>query len=487
MKILILLLFLAFNNYSQAQLTGQAQLDSLLNELPKAKADSNKVNLLTNISYEYYTINPDKGILYGERAAKLSNKIKWKVGLAKSYNSMGANYYSKSNFPKALEYYEKGLRINEEIGDKAGIAGKLGNMGLIYWNQANYTKALEFYKRALKINREIGDNVGTANTLGNMGLVYWNQSNYEKALEYLQKALKIYEELDIKYGVAVNLGNIGGVYLNQKLYYNSLEYYKKALKINEELGNKKGIALNLGRIGDLYYEILNDSININTNEVKQKASLENEISLNNAIDNLKQSILIFEETGEIDNRSKLLDILAKVYRKQEDYKNADKYFRESITLKDSIFNKEKQKEIAKLTAERDKIESEKEAIIQEEITSQRNRLQYLALGALVVAFGVLLLLSGRMKLEEWMARALVFLSFLFLFEFALVMIDPWTDEFSEGIPIIKFGINMCLALIIFPMHQYLEKRVSLKVIKPNDLSIENIMEEFRKRKAEGKM
>ncbi|GAB5466681.1 MAG: hypothetical protein Kapaf2KO_21170 [Candidatus Kapaibacteriales bacterium] len=67
-----------------------------------------------------------------------------------------------------------------------------------------------------------------------------------------------------------------------------------------------------------------------------------------------------------------------------------------------------------------------------------------------------------------------------------MIIDPWTDEYSEGIPIIKFGINMCLALVIFPMHQYFEHRVSLKVVKPDSMSNAQILEEFRRRKAEEK-
>ncbi|MCO6494033.1 MAG: hypothetical protein J5I98_36785 [Phaeodactylibacter sp.] len=47
------------------QKQGQARIDSLLLELPRASEDTNKVLLLATLSYNYYPINPDEGIKYG--------------------------------------------------------------------------------------------------------------------------------------------------------------------------------------------------------------------------------------------------------------------------------------------------------------------------------------------------------------------------------------------------------------------------------------
>ena len=47
-------------------LSGQARIDSLLTELPNAKKDTNHVNLLQQISFGLYSINPDKGIFISQ-------------------------------------------------------------------------------------------------------------------------------------------------------------------------------------------------------------------------------------------------------------------------------------------------------------------------------------------------------------------------------------------------------------------------------------
>ena len=76
-SIYLLIAFLIFNfQFLIAQKQGQARLDSLLQELPKAKEDTNKVNLLNSLSSGYYSINPNEGIKYGEIEIKAIGRFK---------------------------------------------------------------------------------------------------------------------------------------------------------------------------------------------------------------------------------------------------------------------------------------------------------------------------------------------------------------------------------------------------------------------------
>jgi len=72
--LILLALIISSTNLKAEKLTGQAQLDSLLAELPKAKGDTNEVNLLKDISFSFYSTNPDKGIEYGLKGVKLTKK-----------------------------------------------------------------------------------------------------------------------------------------------------------------------------------------------------------------------------------------------------------------------------------------------------------------------------------------------------------------------------------------------------------------------------
>jgi signal transduction histidine kinase len=73
-----------------------------------------------------------------------------------------------------------------------------------------------------------------------------------------------------------------------------------------------------------------------------------------------ESIEIFEEMGEINHRSYALTVLAGAYESKGEYKKAYENFKEYKALQDSVFNIEKAKEIANLTAQRENIENEKE-------------------------------------------------------------------------------------------------------------------------------
>ncbi|MER3330184.1 MAG: tetratricopeptide repeat protein, partial [Candidatus Kapaibacterium sp.] len=138
---LIVLILLSIATQATADdkpLSGQAKIDSLLAELPKAKGDTNEVKLLVKLSFELKSTNPDKGIEYGLKGVNLAKKINWKKGVANSYNSLGANSTVKSDYPKASEYYRKALKVNEELGNKSGVATNLVNMGAVYLYQSDY-------------------------------------------------------------------------------------------------------------------------------------------------------------------------------------------------------------------------------------------------------------------------------------------------------------------------------------------------------------
>jgi tetratricopeptide (TPR) repeat protein len=406
-KLLIFLALVLSISTAKAQLQGQAKIDSLLKELPKAKQDTNYVNLLKDLSFNYYIIDSDKGIEYGEKGLELAKKINWKKGEAYCYNSLGVVYSSgKSNYPKALEYYHKALDVYEEIGNKFNISVIFGNIALVYQNLSDYPKALEYFQKAIKIDEELGNKSGVARHLGNIGINYANQSDYPKALEYYHKSLEINEELGNKSGIAFRTGNIGSIYMYQSDYPKALEYFHKALKIDEELGKKSGIATHLGNIGKLYLELAHDSV-IRSSENKLELMLNKEIHLKRAIEYSQKSIDIFKEIGVLNKQSFVLNNLSEAYSAKGDYKKAFEAFKEHKVLQDSVFSMDKAKEIANLESKRENELKDKEIIILQTEKKAQQLQSYLLGGGVIVllgAFGVALLrFREKKKLSDKLA------------------------------------------------------------------------------------
>ena len=116
---LLLLALCCFHFSLPAQ---QTTIDSLQNILSAAKEDTNKVNTLNNLAWEFINAGEyEKSLNCANQASILADKINYKKGKAKSYHNIGNIYTYQGNYPQALKTHFASLKIREEIGDKNGI------------------------------------------------------------------------------------------------------------------------------------------------------------------------------------------------------------------------------------------------------------------------------------------------------------------------------------------------------------------------------
>ncbi|MBL4657937.1 MAG: hypothetical protein JKX73_08055, partial [Flavobacteriales bacterium] len=154
-----------------------------------------------------------------------------------------------------------------------------------------------------------------------------------------------------------------------------------------------------------------------------------------------------------------------------------------ISMRDSINNEETQKatirqqtkyefEKAQLVGEQEEREAGR---LMQEARSRRDNLQYsiILLGLLVL--GSLVLGLGKLSLSTRMAEGLIFFSFLILFEFLLVLADPYLEGWSGGAPGIKLLFNAGIAALIFPLHAFFETTLKGRLVKnPSNEIHENL-------------
>ncbi len=116
-KIFIYLLFtLTITSYLTGQKQGQDVVDSLLTELPKAIDDTNKVNLLYKISFEYKILSPETGVEYANQGLELAKKLNWEIGQVKHYNALMQNYWASGEFDLAIDMYNSAVEIEKSLG-----------------------------------------------------------------------------------------------------------------------------------------------------------------------------------------------------------------------------------------------------------------------------------------------------------------------------------------------------------------------------------
>jgi len=391
----LLIFFLPFISYGKK--SGQALIDSLRIELPRAKEDTSKVTILNRISFTYADIDPDTGLKYATQGMDLAEKLKWEKGIASSYNSFHNNYAHKSQYSRSLEYAKKALHLYEELKDKRSVAASLGNIagmydvqgdhnnaiyyhfkalkiaedisdqkliatslmniGTVYVELSNYSKAQEYYLNALGLYEIQNDKKGTANCETNIASVFYYQKKYDTALHTYQRALALYEELGNTMQIQIVTGNIGGLYLDMKDYARSMEYNSKALSMSIKLGDKEGEAAALGDIGRCYLGLSANSLSINKSN---KTNSGNKANLRKAIDYLTRSITIAREIDNLDLQIKGHDGLAAAYKQTGDFQSALENYEAFTHIRDSVFTVDSKVAIANAETQRETALKEKQ-------------------------------------------------------------------------------------------------------------------------------
>lgn len=351
--LLVVFLYLLPEKVSGEIKQGQARIDSLLSCLPNAKEDTTKVGTLMQLSYAYYSIDPDKGYQYGNEAEAIASKLSdkdgskgWKYGMANANRGMGICMSIKANFPKALEHFFKSLKISEEINDTSEIAQALSDIGNVYFRQGDLEKTMSYCTQSLKLSEQIKNKNVQAVNLSTIGSVYQSKGNFPKALEYYLKALKLDEELGISNDCATTMGNIAAIYGANGELLKMLDYDQRSFGLFEKIKDVDGKATTYVNLGSDYMTIAGDPQTLlkcaenaslfhgNKKQLllKAEALTDSAIQLSRQIGNSGTMATAFQQKSEIE------ELLGDTKGALESYKTYSIY-------KDSIFNMEKDKKL----------------------------------------------------------------------------------------------------------------------------------------------
>ena len=422
--------------FSQFASFGQhSKADSLFTALKTAAPDTTKLNILNDLSAEYYQSNSfDSSLLYANSALQLCNIILEQakdqqiknavyVDQAAAYTNLGLAYREQGNYPLALKNHQSGLQIKKTYikENKSSIASSYNNIGNILYSQGNYPEALTNHLAALKLREESGDKKNTASSYNNIGLVYAVQGNYKEALKNYFSALKINEASGNKKWLSINYNNIGLIYSHQENYEEALKNYSASLKIKEELGDKKGLANSYINVGVVNFSKGNydESLKNYFNAQKINEAIGHKPGYANAYINiaitytklrkfkeagqyLSKGEAISREIGDKENLKNMYSALIELDTAKGNYKDAFKNYKLFVLYRDSLDNEETREKTVKSQMTFDfemkeavaEAEHKKELEHQQMLAGEKSRKQKLIIAFTLIGLFLLLLLSG---------------------------------------------------------------------------------------------
>ena len=229
------------------------KIDSLVLKL-SASEGREKAATLNRLGREYLYIDLLKAREYLDEALDMGQAKNWENITATAYQNLGAFYLSSGFYDSALTCYNLALPYFEEQGDEQEIARIRHEQGILHFRKGEYYEALLIYKKALSSYQNLGFTVGTSTISSSIGDVYRYLGDYARALEYYLQGLKLAEEMEDIPRQAALLNSLGLVYFQEKNYDKALEFFQRGLTLSEELSYDLYISACVANIADIHTE-----------------------------------------------------------------------------------------------------------------------------------------------------------------------------------------------------------------------------------------
>ena len=376
--------------------------------------DTVRLAVLNELSYSYYSIDPEEGTKIADQALLLAKSLNDNRGKATALSYMGHNYSAQGLDSLALSAYDQAISVYRKSNNTNGIARLIYNKGLVYFNQSDYYRAkdnnqeaygvfekekdtflmakmlnsiginqmyltqypeaLASYLKAKRLYEDLkltGD-LQYASTNSNIGLLYARLEKWDQALEYQQNALQLFRKLDFQEGVANALANLGRIYEGMGNPLKGISLYGDSHAIMERNHNERGMASALTNMGIAYtgmgdyskaipyfqetrtiYKRLKNTHNlsiVHRNLADCFNNLPSPQNLQKAEMHYRTSLNYAKQAGSLNLQYDALDNLAQMQAKKGEYQKAYTSKIQAISLRDSFASLDKKEEIARLEA-----------------------------------------------------------------------------------------------------------------------------------------
>ncbi|MFN8237958.1 MAG: tetratricopeptide repeat protein [Chitinophagales bacterium] len=427
-------------------------IDSLKKVLKTEKTDSARVIILCFLGQEYEQFRPDTAMLYAQQAYKISTKIKYADGIARAANGIGNVYRLIGNYPKALEYFIQKLKIEEQRNNPNKLAIVLMNIAGVYHMEQEEEKALEYQMKADSIIDAARMDDLKIYSLLNLGDMYEKSGKLQAALLSTEKAYTIaLKEKDVSLTGSI-LNNLGNIYAKLGDTLRAVKQYQSALPYLEQTQNEDVMAeTTLGLAKQYLLLSVSDSA---------------------AFYGVK-SYEICKKNGFLSRQLTASIFLKDYYKDKGDVKNAFAYQEEILTLKDSIFSKERIAKAQAISLEEDLRQKEMAEKKLEEEHERKVKLQYLTIGILLPILFFLTLYLSNKKIKPKIIEFLGVVSLLLSFEYIMLLLHPVIVTVTNHEPIYQLLIFALIASVLTPAHHRIEKWLLKKLTLKEKISVIN--------------
>lgn len=448
-KYCLIFLFLLCVTSTTAQ---QALIDSLKKQLAEEKADSNKLQILWEISNLNHYVSNDELVSYAQQAVLLCMKNRnnfHKNTEAQALSHLASSLWWAGNYPDAKETYFKALQVAEPIEDTMLTAGIYVGIAMVNRNAGDFRQAITYYTKAENLTKNIPDNDVLLGVLVDKGKSYEQLGIIDSAYTYVQESLAMY----FSRFKGKNVWG-GGLHSTMGIIYSKMgkeqlavEFFRQSFQLSSEVNNFRILARGYCEFAEHFERF------------HQRDS---------AIYYATKGLLIDQQFNLLVQQLQAATLLTKLYKQENKIDSAFKYQQLMIDTRENVFSNEKINRLQTLEFN--------EQLRQQELLSEKTKseverkqnIQYALIAIGLFTFIILVLFLSRSFITNTqLISFLGVVTLLLVFEFLNLLLHPFLERITHHSPILMLLCLVCIAALLVPLHHKLEKWATVKLVEKN--------------------
>ncbi len=206
------------------------RIDSLSEELDKAKNGEAIFALSSQLWTEYINSDVRTAMQYAERIAHLGKELGRDTILSDGLYKQGVSYAYLNEFDSSGLYFRQALAINEQRQDYRNVASVQRNLGQDFNMLGELDSALHYYRLAGDNYSRLDDSIGLADIYNSQAIAYLMKGYYNLAFRKAVEGERIFEQHDeLALDLVQNRMVIASICGEMKDTLNAVRYLKKTL------------------------------------------------------------------------------------------------------------------------------------------------------------------------------------------------------------------------------------------------------------------
>jgi tetratricopeptide (TPR) repeat protein len=446
---LILMGFAALTSWPQT-----SHIDSLKSALQNTRQPKEQFTLLNKLAEDYYTTgkgNVDSSLCI--RMLQIAEQLNSDSLLAIAYNLVGGYFVSGSgDYSRALEVYFKAVPLAEAAGDKRRISSLYIDIAVIYFKLNNPAQQIKYLRKAWE---NMPDQHAEKyyymlrQVQYNMGRYFLSQNMPDSALHYAQALNETNLYLKSPVVACTAQGLLGSIY----------EQFddKELAELNFRRADKIADSIQLAFLKFDFKPVFIDFL-INIHKIAEALTLS------------RQLMQMGMQYQNFDVKRAAAGFLRRIYDINHSLDSAYYYCRLELAMKDSVSAQNNVNKIESLAFSEHLRLIEEQGKVVEQTEQRRINLQYGLIVIGIITFLILFLILSRSIITN--RKAIEFLGIIVLlivFEFINLFLHPIIGQITNHSPILMLLTLVCIAALLVPSHNRLEKWAVSRMIKKNEM------------------